>query len=42
MLLLHGFACASCTEAGRTVSPAAKIVATANTATMKIVLCIVK
>jgi hypothetical protein len=38
MLLLHGFACASCTEAGRTVSPAAKIVATANTAAIKAVV----
>jgi hypothetical protein len=30
--LAHGFACASCTERGSTVSPAARTVAAANTA----------
>ena len=37
-LLLHGFACASCTEPGSTVNPAARTVATANTAAIKTVL----
>jgi len=35
---LHGFACASCTELGSTVNPAARTVATANTATIKTVV----
>jgi hypothetical protein len=34
----HGFACASCTELGSTVSPAARTVAIANTAAIKTVL----
>jgi hypothetical protein len=38
----HGFACASCTALGSTVNAAAKIVATANMAAIKIVLFIVK
>ena len=38
----HCSACASCTEAGRTVNPAARTVATANMAAIKIVLFIVK
>ena len=41
-LLLHGFACASCTEPGSTVNPAARTVATANTAAIKRVFFIVK
>jgi hypothetical protein len=31
----HGFACASCTELGRTVNPAARTVATANMVAIK-------
>ena len=34
----HGFACASCTEPGNSVNPAASIVAAAHTAAMKLVL----
>ena len=35
---LHGFACASCTELGSTVNPAARTVATAKTAAIKTVV----
>jgi hypothetical protein len=38
----HGFACASCTELGNTVSPAARTVATANTAAIKTVLLFIE
>ena len=36
--VLHGFACASCTEPGNITNPAASNVAAANTAAIKIVL----
>ena len=39
--VLQGFACASCMELGSTVNPAARTVATANIAAMKIALFIV-
>jgi hypothetical protein len=40
--LAHGFACASYTELGSTVNPAARTVAAANMAAIKIVFFIVK
>ena len=40
--LAHGFACASCTELGSTVSPAARTVATANTAAIKTVVLFIE
>jgi hypothetical protein len=36
----HGFACASCTEPGNSVNPAASIVAAAHTAAMKLLLLV--